>query len=186
MKVIPKNYVILHGDKVLIKEDEYDKSTEDGLSYIKKDDKKTIGTTVLNSSVNSHRFKVGDRIVYPTFAGVEVNIAGEDFRVLEGREIFFTYNDTTIRGVNGFVVVKPICVDDSSELRSVKKSEDNNTSGIVVSEPTQHENTTLSKGSEVVYSRYSGFPMAIGEEKYLVLAWEEIFFINKKLTINNE
>lgn len=178
--VNPKDFVTLHGDKILIKEDEFDKTTDSGLSHLKRDDKKTIGTIVMGSNVNHKIFKRGDRVAYPTFAGVNVTIEGEAFKVLERREVFFTYNDLFIRGVNGFIVVKPSKIEESG-LKIARKEEDSSTDGIVVSENANgtevNEFINLYKGSNVVYSKFAGFPMSINGEKYIVLATEEIYFV---------
>ena len=175
-----KDKIELIHKKILIKEDSFDKVSENGLKFLSKEEKKTIGSVVLNNSITSN-YPIGDRVVYPQFAGVNVEISGERYKVLETREIFFTFNDKSIEAKNGFIVVKPINKNNtitSNGLKLVKDEEISNTNGLLIS---LSDETTINAcvGDEVVFSRYSGFTLIIRDEPYIVLSEEEIFFLIK-------
>lgn len=171
-------YVELVGDKILIKEDKFDSTTSSGLKFIKTDDTKSVGEVVLNN-VHSSIFEIGYKVAYPKFAGVNVEICGEKFKTLEASEIFFTYNDSNIVAVNGYVVVKPIKKTKVGGLKTVKSEDNSNHNGIVVSVSPNPQFAELGIGDEAVYSKYSGFQVSISGEDHLVLLEKEVFFINK-------
>lgn len=166
----------LIGHKILIKEDSFDEITKSGLKFLKKDENKTIGTVLLNN-YNTAIYNINDRVVYPTFAGVNVEIDNVVYKTLETREVFFTYNDEEISAKNNFVVVRPIMKNDNRKLKAVKEIEESNTNGTVIS---VSQGIDIPVGVEAVFSRHSGFTINIRNENYVVLAEEEIFFIIKK------
>lgn len=165
----------LVGNKILIKEDNYEESTKSGLKFLKKDENKTIGTTLLNN-VRTVDYPVGDRVVYPKFAGVNVEIDNQKYKTLETREIFFTYNDGKITAKNKFVVVKPIIKSDNRRMKVVKEVDESNTNGIIIS---VSEGVEMVEGLEAVFSRFSGFTIDVNGVNHIVLSEEEIFFTIK-------
>lgn len=175
MKQNLSEIIELIGKKILIKEDSFDDSTKTGLKFIKKDENKTIGEVLLNNKLTDD-YLLGDRVVYPKFAGVNVEIDDEKYKTLETREIFFTYNNGKITAKNNFIVVKPIIKSETRKLKLVKSQDESNTNGIIVSVA---DGVDLQVGSEAVFSRFSGFSVNMNGDNHTVLAEEEIFFIIK-------
>lgn len=170
--------ISLVGHKILIKEEEFDSHSANGLAFIKKEDLKTLGVVLLNNS-HTELYEIGFKVVYPKHSGVNVEIDGVKLKSLETREVFFLYNDEKIIAVNDYLVVKPIKKPESNGLLVVKSKEESNHNGIVVSLSGTSKLYNMNIGDEAVYSKYSGFGIKIKDENYTVLSEEEIFFIIK-------
>lgn len=175
------DYISIVGDKILVREHDFDKETSDGLSFLKREDKRTIGTVIAVKENSDSNICLDDKVVYPKFAGVNVEIKGEKFKMLEHREIFFIYNDDVIKSTNRFLVIKPYKKNSDSELSSVKADEDDNTSGHIIALPDDLvDKHILKEGDRVVFSKYSGFPASIKGHNFIILSEEEIFFTIKE------
>lgn len=170
--------ISLVGHKILIKEDEFDSHSANGLAFIKKEELKTLGVVLLNNN-HTQTYEVGFKVVYPKHSGVNVEIDGKKYKSLETREVFFLYNDEAIIAVNDYLVVKPIKKAETNGLLVVKSEEESNSNGIVVSLSGTSKLYNMNIGDEAVYSKYSGFGIKIKDQNYTVLSEEEIFFIIK-------
>jgi co-chaperonin GroES (HSP10) len=168
-----KEIIELVGKKILIKEDSFDEQTKNGLKFLKKDENKTIGTVLLNNDASSD-YIIGQKVVYPNFAGVKVEIDGNQYKTLETREVFFTYDNGVIEAKNNFVVIKPKVKTDNRRLKVVKSQEESNTEGVITSVA---KGVNIREGVGAVFSRYSGFTIDVNGENHVVLSEEEIFFI---------
>ena len=170
----------LIGSKILIKVEEAELISASGLEKSKEGvSKKTIGTVLLNNKFSSN-YRINEKVVYPDFAGVNVQLDEKDYKVLELREIFFKYDNFIIEAVNGFVILKlnEKIELSRSKLKLAKDSQTDRTSGIIISSSIGNYES-LKEGVEVVFSKYSGFDANIRGESYLVISQDDILFINK-------
>jgi len=176
-----KEYVKLVGDKILIEQDSPESVTNSGLKLPTDPNRNnTKGTVLLTNNNTDGDYSVGDIVCYVKHGGVEVDIRGKRYKVLQTDEVFFKYNDQVIEAKNNYAIIKQNdkVTKTKGNIKFSKGVEKERTSGVILS-ISPNNSMKLLEQDEVVFSKFSGFFVTIRGEQYLVMDYNEIL-----LTIN--
>jgi co-chaperonin GroES (HSP10) len=161
--------------KILVREESTDLVSESGLEIGKSGVvQKSIGSVIMSSS---EKYVKSDRVAYAKFGGVEVEISGKMFKVLQEDEMFFKIKENgEFEACNNWVIVsRNIKVKESEGgLLIAQSSQKERTSGVVISK-SKDIDAEFGTGTEVVFSRHAGFDAEILEKHYVILNIDEIF-----------
>lgn len=170
----------LFGNKIMVLESAEKSVSAGGVKISSGREKKEhSGSVVLVSQAMEEFFSAGDIVYFPKFGGVEMSVAGVNYKIFEKREIFFKYYQGEIIAVNDYIIIdKNARIVSSGKVKLSAQEHKERTSGIIVN-ASKDVNELLKVGSEVVFSKFAGFETKIDNKDFIVIQESEILILIK-------